>query len=245
MKNLKGKLLLLLLIIIVAAAAFYSFQPSPEPTLALTRIYGLNLQPGDTVEINITISDVSDLAYSRVNLAWDPYVLKVTTGDPNGWMDPITRINYSVYEGPFMKSFSNSSMFLLNEVNNVAGTIWALSNYFAETGKSASGSGVLAIINFTCINPGTTTIEITGPREGHASLPMGSNPNEQIPHKEVYGLITEMGPPPMWTEFWFQISVIIVEIIVLALVSLVIVIKRRPKPMKPMRKPAAEEEIEI
>jgi hypothetical protein len=214
-------------------------MPSAEPTLAISRIYNVQLQPGETIEVNVTISDVSNLASVRVDLAWDPYVLKVTTGDPHGWTHPITEVNYSIFEGSFLRSFSNVTKFLVNDVNNNDGTIEAIFVGILEQGKTASGSGVLATINFTCVNPGITTIEVIGPREGHASIQSGDG--MQIPHKEIYGLVTDMGPPPIWTESGFQVSFITVEIIVITVASAVIYVKRRPKRIHK----ETEEEIDV
>jgi len=225
-KRLKGKLLLLFLVIIIAVAVYYSSLPAPEPTLALTQIYGLELQPGQTVEINVTISDISGLSSVSVDLAWDPYVLKVETGDPNGWMHPIRGINYSVYEGGFLKSFSNTSRLIINDIDNDAGTISALYTGIQEEGTTATGSGTLAIIKFSCVNPGITTIEITGPINGHASV---EGSTARIPHKEVYGLITNAGPPPIWRESGFLMTVIIAESVITVMVVSAIVMLTRPR----------------
>jgi len=219
-----GRVILLLIfaIIVPAVGSQYIYAPS-GPTVSITRFYNLNLQSGQTIIVNLTISDVSSLASCRINLAWDPNVLNVTTGDPKGWRDPMKRIRYSVFEGPFLKEFSNSTMFLINKVDNAAGTITAIFDAIASPGISASGSGVFATMNFTCVNPGITIIEITGPRQGHSSLQ--SSMGEQISHRDVNGLVTNDAPPGIWTEFWFQatLGLAVVEIIILVLLSLVII----------------------
>lgn len=220
----KGRLLLLLILAISVPVVGYQYLLAPSgPTVSITRLYNLNPQPGETITISVTISDVSKLVSCRINLAWDPNVLKVTTGDPKGWMYPVRRIRYGVYEGPFLKEFSNSTMFLINKVNNEAGTITAIYDAITSPATTASGSGVLATINFTYVNPNITTIEITGPREGHSSLV--DSTGRQIPHQDVNGLVTSEAPPGIWTESWFQVAVgiTVMEIIILVLMSLVIV----------------------
>jgi len=193
------------------------------PTVSITRLYNLNPQPGQTIIVNITISDVSQLVSCRINLAWDPNVLNITTGDPKGWMDPIKRIKYGVYEGPFLKEADDSTMFLINKVDNAAGTITAIFDAIGSPDITASGSGVIAIMNFTSVNPSTTAIEITGPRDGHSSL-QGSM-GVQISHQDVNGLVTNEAPPGIWAEFWFQatVGIVVVEIIILVLLSLTII----------------------
>jgi len=219
---LKGRLLLLLIFaIVVPVVGYWYINTRSVPTVSITRLYNLNLQSGQTIMINVTVSDISGLTSCRVNLAWDPKVLKVTTGDPNGWKDPITGIKYSVYEGSFLKEFSNSTIFLINKVDNAAGNITAIFNAITSQGITASGSGVLATINFTYINPGTTTIRVIGPKEGHSSLQ--SSTGEQIQHQDINGLITNDAPPPIWTEFWFQATLGfgLIEIMILVLISFI------------------------
>lgn len=217
----KGKLVLLLMLAIIVPAATNWLLPPSGPTVSITRLYNLNLQPGQTIKVNITVSDASDVTACRINLAWDPNVLKVTMGE--GWKDPLTRNRYGVYEGPFLKSFSNQTLFLINQVNNDAGNITAIYSLITSPDTTARGSGVIATINFTCVNPGTTTIRITGPTQGHSYLQ--SSAGEQIPHRDIDGLVTADGPPPIWMELWFQatVGVIMFETIVLALVILLVV----------------------
>lgn len=224
----RGKLLLLLILaIIVPSVGYYYMQSSSGTIVSISRFYNLNLQANQTILVNITISDASSLISCRLHLAWNSNVLKVTTGDPNGWMDPLSGIQYGVYEGPFLKTFANSTMFLINKINNVAGNISGLLDAINTAGASASGSGVFASINFTCVNPGTTAIRIIGPMITNSSVP-GSIMNTQgtqIPHTNIDGLITNEPPPPIWTEFWFQATVgfALIEIVIIVLIFLVIV----------------------
>jgi hypothetical protein len=191
--------------------------------VSISRLYNTTLQPGQTIEINVTVSDVNDLSSCRINLAWDPNVLKVTTVSTGGWRDPNTGTRYGIYEGPFLKQFTNSTMLVINRVNNVAGNITALYNSIIESGIGASGSGVTMIINFTCLQSGPVAIRITGPREGSSSIQ--NTAGEQISHKDIDGLITADGPPGIWTEPWFltTIGVIALEIIVVALAIILII----------------------
>ncbi len=212
----KGKLLLLLMVAIITPAAAYLLLPSSGPTVSITKLYNLSLQTGQSITVNVTVSDVSDLISYRINLAFDPSLLKVTTGDPQGWTDQLTGTSYGVYEGPFFKSFTNSTIFMINDVNNQIGNITAIFDAITVTAVSAGGSGVVATINFTCVHPTTNTnIRITGPSQGHSTLQ--TTTAFQTPHQDVDGLVTAEGPPGIWTELWFQatVSVVIVEIIVL------------------------------
>ena len=214
----KGKLILLLIVAIIAPTAAYLLLPSSGPTVSITKLYNSSLQTGQSIIVNVTVSDVSDLISCRINLAFNSSVLKVTTGDPNGWRNELTGIRYGIYEGPFFKSFTNSTFFLINDVNNNLGNITAIYDAITTGGISASGSGVVATINFTCVTPTTNTaIRITGPSQGHSKLQ--TTTAFQIQHQDIDGLVTAGGPPGIWTELWFQVavSVVMVEIIVLVL----------------------------
>ena len=220
--KLKLELILFLIVAIITPTATYLLLPSSGPTVSITKLYNSSLQTGQSITVNVTVSDVSDLISCGINLAFDPSVLQVTTGDPHGWRDALTGIRYGIYEGPFFKSFSNSTIFMSRNVNNQLGNITAIFNAITVTGISASGSGVVATINFTCVHPTTnTTIRITGPTQGHSYLQ--SSTGGQTTHQDIDGLVTAEGPPGIWTELWFQATliVVIVEIIVIVLGILV------------------------
>jgi len=57
---------------------------------------------------------------------------------------------------------------------------------------------------------------------------MGSQGEEILLHEDRNGLVTEADyvPPPVWTELWFQATIVIIEVVVLAVASLVIKKKR-------------------
>lgn len=220
----KEKLLFLVLVAIIVPIVPYLLLGQSGPTVSISRLYNLNLQSGDTVGINVTVSDVSDMTSLRMNLAWDPKVLRVTTGDPEGWRDEITGVKYDIYEGPFLKSFTNSTMFIINDVNNNGGNITALYNAIIAANVTASGSGVISTINFTCVNSGTTTVRIV-PSPGRGQSSMQSSTGEQVLHRDIDGVVTSGGSPGIWAETWFQVAlgVVIFEIVVVVLAIFLIV----------------------
>jgi hypothetical protein len=216
--SLKEKLILLLIIAIIAPTAEYLILPSittsSGPTLAVTKIYNKSLQEGQSIIVNLTVSGVSDLIAYSVNLAFNPSVLQVTTGNPKGVKDPQTGIKYDIYEGPFLRLSTTDTMFLINGVDNKHGNISALVQAIIPAGDSSSGSGVLALINFTCVNPTTyTAINITG------TSTLETDTSFSIPHKAIDGFITSGAAPGVWTELWFQaiLIVVVIEILVVVL----------------------------
>ena len=217
--KLKLELILFLIVAIITPTATYLLLPSSgPPTVSVATVYNTRLQNGQSIKVNVAVSDVSDLIACRVNLAFDPSVLKVTTGDPHGWTNQLTGTSYDIYEGPFFKSSTNKTIFLINDVNNRLGSISAIYDAITVKGISSSGSGVVASINFTCVNATTNTaIRITGVSTLQTTTAF------QIQHQDINGLVTADGSPGIWTELWFQATVIvvIVEIIVVVLGILV------------------------
>jgi hypothetical protein len=208
---------------LVNAAKIYA---SPEPTVMVTRIYNVK-EPGGTFLVNITVEDTSDVFMWVIDLKWDSNIIEISTGDPNGLKK--RGVYYNIYEGPFLKSL-RTTIFLANAINSTGGSITALSaGYMSTTGATASGSGVLATINFTCINVGTTAIEITGPSKASSwrSMLIAST-GKEMSHKDVDGVFSENPPPvmPFWTQLWFQTTLVTVGLIVVA--TAYITFRRKP-----------------
>ena len=188
---------------------------SPGPTVTVTSVYNVK-EPSATFSVNITVKDVSDVLMWVINLTWDPNIIKISTGDTNGLKK--RGIYYNIYEGPFLKSI-RTTIFLANAIDNTEGSITALSAGYMSAGSTASGSGVLATINFTCINVGTTTIEITGPSTASSWRSMLiDHTGKEMSHKDVNGVFTENPPPqtPIWTQLWFQTTLVTVVVIIVA-----------------------------
>ena len=198
---------------------------SPGPTVNVTSVYDVK-EPGATFLVNITVKDVSDVLMWVINLTWDPNIIKISTGDTNGLKK--RGIYYNIYEGPFLKSL-RTTMFLVNAVDNTEGSITSLSAGYMSVGSTTSGSGVLAAINFTCISVGTTTIEITGPSTASSWRSMLiDHTGKEMSHEDVNGVFTENPPPviPVWTQLWFQTTLVTVAVVVVA--AGYVAIRRKP-----------------
>jgi len=183
-------------------------------------------EPGATFLVNVTVEDVSDVLMWVIDLKWDPNIIEISAGDSSGLMK--RGVHYNIYEGPFLKSL-RTTMFLVNAVDNTEGSITSLSAGYMSAGSTASGSGVLATINFTCINVGTTTIEITGPSTASSWRSMLiDHTGKEMSHEDVNGVFTENPPPvtPIWTQLWFQTTLLTVGVIVVA--AAYAAIRRKP-----------------
>lgn len=241
--GLKGKVMLLLIILVIAAGAtYYLTVPQTTTALSISKLY--NIYQEQTIKVNVSLLDVTDAIDFVVSLKWDPYILKVKTGDNiSGWRDPLstqTPIYYNIYEGPFFRSFS-STLFVINSVSNTKGEIKRIYEQLAVTNETgATGSGLVAIIEFECLNNGTTTIEITQSAVTRL-LDVGTPLSTQ--HLAVNGSVTETGPPPIWTEQALQIQVLAVELTAMAATPVVISIVRSARAPK-QSKSAMDKRIE-
>lgn len=198
---------------------------SPGPTVKVTSVYNVE-EPGATFLVNITVKDVSDVLMWVIDLKWDPTIIEITTGDSKGLRK--RGVVYNIYEGPFLKSI-RTTVFLANGIDNLEGSITSLSAGYLTAGSTASGSGVLATINFTCVTVGTTTIEITGPSTGSSWRSMLINHDgKEMSHEDVNGVFTENPPPqtPIWTQLWFQTTLLTAAVVVVA--TAYVAIRRKP-----------------
>jgi hypothetical protein len=200
---LKKKVLVLIIIIAIAiiAAAIVLMVPwgPSEPKLEISSVY--DVTEGQTFLVNITVTDVNDLFKWVINIQWDPEIIKITTGDTNGLAQSIFGVitYYNIYEGPFLKSVRETRV-LFTLMDNTNGKIQALTSGYATAGTStASGSGVLATINFTCTVPGTTNINITG------SMLLDHTLTEML-HKTKNGLVTDQSSGAAASMVTFIIS---------------------------------------
>jgi hypothetical protein len=192
-------------------------------TLRVSKSYGLN-ETGTTFLVNITIDNVAELGSWTIDLKWDPNITKLSTGDKSG-LSKKARTGltyYNIYEGGFMRNQSTTS-FTVNAVNNTNGTLTVLASAFKEVGNSVAGSGTLALINFTLMNVGTTTINIT-------RSTLSDRGGVGVEHTTENGLITNQPPPPppaFWTNPIFRTAVILFFIVVV--LPTVVIIRLRGK----------------
>lgn len=236
----KASLTFIILIITIIGVLIVPGEPwkAHPPTVTVESTYNLT-ELGKTFLVNISASDVTNSYLWVINMSWDPKVITINTGDTHGLKK--SRIYYNIYEGPFMKSLNPTRGLLVSEINLTAGTITRLSCAFSSSGSYATGSGVMAIINFTVVSRGATTIDINGPSTTYPGHPVVQDPSaNEIPVEVVDGVATDGGPPPIWMQFSFLATAFGVIVIILEVYLLFKLITRRPT--KP---PEEEEEISI
>lgn len=224
MKLLRKSALILILLLIAATTNVTAIINIPKakaaaPTLAISNVYNVT-EAGTTFTANITVSDVTEMGGWFVSLKWNPDAISLNKGDRAGLYK--RRVYYNIYEGGFMRNVSSANL-LVNKITEANGTITGLACLFVVAGTSVSGSGLLALINFTLVNVGTTTINITN------SIIMDRG-GAGIDHTTVNGLVTNLPPPlppPIWMQPWFSITVITVAVLVVVPVFTVRTLRRR------------------
>jgi hypothetical protein len=201
------------------------------PTVSISKLYNMN-ETGTTFPVYINVSDATDLNKWRITLTWDPTIIKISEGDPNGIKPMYNTTTYNIYEGGFLKTASNVTYFGVDSVNNDNG--WIQSLWGALVGRSSSGSGVLAIINFTLLQKGTTKIEITGASDAFPGKSRLQDSNgDEISHDDIDGVVSDQPPPgpEIWTELWFQITIVVMVVVVLA-ITYIVYRKKHPEAEK-------------
>ena len=125
---------------------------SADPILNIQPL-SLNVQTGDTFEVEVTISEVEDLVGWQFDIGFDPSVLSV-----NG----ITEGNFLSGAGPMI--------FIPGFIDNVGGTLSMSAAALLGPFDGASGSGLLATISFTALADGFSLISISNELLVNSSL---------------------------------------------------------------------------
>jgi hypothetical protein len=161
---------------------------------------------GTNFQINISISDVTNLWSWKVSLNWNPNVLNFTNAD----------------EGPFLKS--EGSTLFLNAPTQSSGYLQELSDTLLEN-VSASGNGTLVTVTFEVLASGQSDIKMNGTELLQPSPEFSLSP---ITHKVDNGQLTVLGSEGGESAFpiWTIPTITIVAIII----SAAILIKKRLKP---------------
>jgi len=241
-KKLRRKVLqtLLLITFIILVSIPTHKAKAAGAALKVSSIYNFT-EVGKTVNVNITAMDVTSLLRWIVNLKWNSSIIKISTGDTKGIRKVVgvQYVYFNIYEGPFIEDarLDQDAIFLANVINNTGGRISGLSGGYTSFGSTPSGSGTVATINFTYLQAGEATIEVT------YSFLMDGEGNE-IEHAVVNGTITDKPPPvpPIWSELWFQGT--IVGIGVVAVVATAFRYRKKIAQHLPKREEEADELVE-
>lgn len=96
---------------------------------------------GDTFFVPISITNATDLTSWQFDLGFDPTIVKAD----------------QVIEGPLMSSFGQT-LFGPGAIDNNSGLISLVTDSFVDLPPDPSGSGALALIEFTALGPGVSPL---------------------------------------------------------------------------------------
>jgi hypothetical protein len=141
---------------------------------------------GETVEMEITVQDVTDLYAAQVQLTFDPSVVQVQDADPRP-SSPGVQIRPGVFLDPA------NQYVLVNEADNATGEIdFAVTQLYPAVAQS--GSGVLATVIFEAVDPGTSPVQLVGVR----LLDDTPQDPQEIPAGAQHGEIVVEGGPKLY-----------------------------------------------
>lgn len=138
-----------------------------DPQLTETRI-------GKTFTINVSISQVTDLAAWEFKLYYESSILNAT----------------NITEGPFLKSMGNTTFIPFNftdSYNATHGRIWFACTLTGQ-GPGASGNGTLATITFKAKGPGVANLHLAD-----TDLLDSKMPPNRIGHTTIDGIVQTAG----------------------------------------------------
>jgi hypothetical protein len=126
---------------VVALAGLSAVMPAWAAPIVSISAPGLPLSVGAQFEVDVVISDVTDLFGFQFDLVFKPGVL--AAGD--------------VSEGEFLPLGGNT-LFLPGSIDNTLGTINLTVDTLLSNVAGVSGSGVLATVAFTALGAGTSLL---------------------------------------------------------------------------------------
>lgn len=110
----------------------------------------LSIQPpstsvvaGSTFAVDVNISNVTDLFAFQFDIGFDPSILSAT----------------SITEGSFLPG-GGTTFFIPGTIDNIGGTISSNADTLIGAISGVSGSGTLAVLDFTALAAGTSPIDI-------------------------------------------------------------------------------------
>ena len=128
-----------LLSILALAFSAYTFA---DPILSIQPVT-TNASVGDTVTLDVNISNVTDLFAFQFDVSFDPTVLNTV----------------SVTEGSLLPT-GGSTFFLGGTIDNVGGTIANNADSLIGAISGVTGSGTLAVLQFTAFAPGASAVDL-------------------------------------------------------------------------------------
>lgn len=135
-------LLITLITVFVSITAFVSITSSgSKPKLSVSSVIDKKLKPGDTITVDVSITEVSDLKGYEYRIKYDTNILNATN---------ITSSNF----------LSSSPYCVRKSINSTQGVIWVSCMKSFVPGAGTSGNGILETITFQVLGKGSSDLEL-------------------------------------------------------------------------------------
>ena len=163
---------------------------------------------GDTITVNITISNVQNLYGVDVDLNWNPQVLKIVNAQ--------SMLGVESHQGGVLHESGTDTIMVAEDSTSQDTGEYTLTATSVGSASAFSGSGTIAVLTFNVTSAGQTNLSLTSELADHPAL--GENSN-LIDHTDTADSVTTVVP-----EFS---SIAIIAVLVTAATAALIVSKKR------------------
>jgi hypothetical protein len=195
-----------MLLILITALLAVSLIPTAIPqgssgTKVEVKPASTNPLLGNTITINITLSNVQNLYGVDVTLLWNPTVLKIQNVN--------LRLGVESYADGVLHKAAGDDIFVATETADQANGEYHLVATSVAPAPSFSGSGNIAILTFNVTEVGHSELTLTTELSDYN--PSGSNP---IGHTDVSGSVDSVIPEfPSATAISLMLILVITAIV--------------------------------
>lgn len=139
-----------------------------------------DIEPGGTFNVDVTVTDVTNLFNWQFVIRFNPAILHV----------------HNVTEGPFLGSTGEKTIFLTPKIDNNKGNVFAGATFLPAPSwpeEGVTGSGVLATIVFNVTGRGTTTLEFKKDEPRLGTI-MAGGVSVELPNDAIDGSFSNGAP---------------------------------------------------
>jgi hypothetical protein len=187
---LKRKMNVLLLTAVCFLLALALIQAADAQGTAVSIVPSQNtVQEGETLTVNVTISNVQNLYGIDLTVSWNSSALKI--------LNVNDRLGAESYpDGVLHETSSYPIEIAVNETSQEAGTYQIVATS-QGTVAPFSGSGIIVSLTFNITSPGQSTISVVSELADHPEV--GESNSEPIPHSD-FGASVNAAPIPEFPQ---------------------------------------------
>jgi adhesin HecA-like repeat protein len=165
--------------VLIALTGLLAVPEAATASAILTVTAPAAVSTGQSFEVDVDVSGVTDLYAFQVDLGFDPNILSATT----------------IQEGSFLAG-GGATFFVPGTIDNGSGLISATANTLLTAISGVSGSGTLIAFGFTAAGSGISPIAISNPilldshfNNNDATLANASVPVSSVPEPSAFTLL--------------------------------------------------------